>query len=351
MLTGYGRLSCWLGCEFLRRRDTYVDIFPHAGKLSDTVPDAIVRASRCEPKVRRLGLLISYADHVHYLPTELRAIYTMWETDRIPTEFSRELSLADAVLVPSEFCRSLFETYSDNYFVENVGCGVDINTFEYGDWRDPNKLVIGTAGVMSKRKGIEEFLSAARVLANMNDVEFWIKTRDTRYLPPIKQRNVKVFEGDWPDSDMVRFYQSIDYFVLPTRGEGFGLPPIEAACCGTPGYVTNWSGPRDYIGRYIRPIEWTHITRVPEKAFRFTDVGCWALPSVEHLVEIFRELYNVRGKPEESERRRVSAWARGNFAISDVADRIHASLRRLNNERFRPTGRTESGVLVGRAFR
>src|ERR1019366_4544938 len=46
---------------------------------------------------------------------------------------------------------------------------------------------------------------------------------------------------------MPRLYASADCFVLPTRGEGFGLPAIEAGACGLPVITTNYSGQTDFL--------------------------------------------------------------------------------------------------------
>jgi glycosyltransferase involved in cell wall biosynthesis len=59
----------------------------------------------------------------------------------------------------------------------------------------------------------------------------------------------------WPDQDMFWYglyseeiisemYSGFDVFCLPTRGEGFGMPVVEAQACGTPVIVTdNTTGP------------------------------------------------------------------------------------------------------------
>ena len=56
----------------------------------------------------------------------------------------------------------------------------------------------------------------------------------------------------WMHEDLSRhalrgLYDSADAFVLPTRGEGWGLPIVEAMAMAEPVIVTNFSGPTAYI--------------------------------------------------------------------------------------------------------
>ena len=43
------------------------------------------------------------------------------------------------------------------------------------------------------------------------------------------------------EGQMAHLYNCMDVFVLPTAGEGFGIPTIEAMACGTPVAVTNYT--------------------------------------------------------------------------------------------------------------
>ena len=40
--------------------------------------------------------------------------------------------------------------------------------------------------------------------------------------------------GFIPDSEMNKFYNSLDVFILPSKMEGFGIPILEAFACGKP---------------------------------------------------------------------------------------------------------------------
>lgn len=50
--------------------------------------------------------------------------------------------------------------------------------------------------------------------------------------------------GQYTPETLASIYSGFDVFCLPTRGEGFGMPVVEAQACGTPVVVTeNTSGP------------------------------------------------------------------------------------------------------------
>ena len=48
---------------------------------------------------------------------------------------------------------------------------------------------------------------------------------------------------DMPRATLRNLYAAADAFVLPTRGEGWGLPIAEAMAMALPVIATNWSGP------------------------------------------------------------------------------------------------------------
>jgi len=67
---------------------------------------------------------------------------------------------------------------------------------------------------------------------------------------------VHLLHGPMSDKHVAMLYkeQSIKGLISATRGEGFGLPILEAATSGLPVIATSWSGHLDFmeLGKYIK---------------------------------------------------------------------------------------------------
>ena len=68
------------------------------------------------------------------------------------------------------------------------------------------------------------------------------------------------------NAEMNKIYNAMDVFILLSRGEGFGLPILEAQSCGTPVVVTDWTACRELseVG-YKVPI--THREWTPQRSW------------------------------------------------------------------------------------
>lgn len=67
-----------------------------------------------------------------------------------------------------------------------------------------------------------------------------------------------VKSGHVEQRDMASLYRSADAFVLPSRGEGWGRPHVEAMAMGLPVIATNWSGSTEFLrpdASYPLPID------------------------------------------------------------------------------------------------
>jgi len=104
----------------------------------------------------------------------------------------------------------------------------------------------------------------------------------------------------YPAATMGKIYSSMDVLLNPAMGEGFGIPVLEAAACGVPAIVTNFSAMPEVCGA-----GW-HVACRPY----WTGQNSWmATPDVEDIVKAMESCYRMpQGAREQlSEKARVHA--------------------------------------------
>jgi glycosyltransferase involved in cell wall biosynthesis len=102
--------------------------------------------------------------------------------------------------------------------------------------------------------------------------------------------DIILLTGMLPHAQFPRLYASANAFVLPTRGEGWGRPYMEALACGRPVIATRWSGQLDFLNDEnadLIEIEGLRPTRTDIDLEVFAGQR-WAEPSVDHLRQLMR---------------------------------------------------------------
>jgi glycosyltransferase involved in cell wall biosynthesis len=119
--------------------------------------------------------------------------------------------------------------------------------------------------------------------------------------------NVYLIHGNMDESEIAGLYrhESVKALVSLTRGEGYGLPLLEAAASDLPVIATNWSGHLDFLnaGRFI-PVNYTlneiHSSRIDNAIF--VKGSKWAEASEDDFKRKIKKFRNSYGIPQE--------WAR-----------------------------------------
>ena len=95
---------------------------------------------------------------------------------------------------------------------------------------------------------------------------------------------INMIHGLLSPSEMYEIYShpKVKCLISLTRGEGYGLPLMEAASCELPVMATNWSGHLDFLKDFIK-IKYTLVSIPESKADGriFEKNTFWAEPSIE----------------------------------------------------------------------
>jgi len=230
------------------------------------------------------------------------------ETDVCNPAWIDSVNMMDHVIVPSSFTKDVLvktsqstgkeittpihvipESFIDSIFDEDASIDLELDT-------DFNFLLVGqTTGqnADNDRKSIfhtiklfcEEFKgnkSVGLVLKTNNGRDTKIDRQITTNL--LKSVLQQVRTGEYPkvhlvhgtlnDKEIAGLYRhpKMHAFLSMTRGEGFGLPLLEAAASGLTVIATNWSGHLDFmnLGKFIKldfELKEIHPSRVDGRIF------------------------------------------------------------------------------------
>jgi glycosyltransferase involved in cell wall biosynthesis len=210
--------------------------------------------------------------------------FTMFESTRLPESSVLALKYCRAVIVPSEFCANTFQESGVTAPIYIVPLGIDpMRDRRIERCREDRPYTFLWSGTADWRKGWDIVYEAfGRKFGADPRVKLILHFRQA--LPPgwsFGDKNVEVIVGNLSNSQIRNLYQRSDCFVFPSRGEGWGLPPRQAAATGLPVIATDWGG-LDDIDRWGLPLPVQSLA--PARFGGWTDIGEWAQPDVDALV-------------------------------------------------------------------
>jgi glycosyltransferase involved in cell wall biosynthesis len=264
------------------------------------------------------------------VPASSRYVHIQpWEYGSMPTAWYDALhDDCDDVWTHSTYNR---QTYLDAGMpadrVAIVPHGVDTNVFRPDG---PKMRTSGPAfrflfvGGTLARKGIDVLINAyGRAFGARDNVVLMIKdvnttdfyrglTHGDQIRALARKSNVarlEYIDGMFSDDVMAELFRATDCLVLPYRGEGFGMPVLEAMACGVPVIVTGGGATDDFVDENVGwRIPAKHVDLEPGTA-PFPTVGsAWILePDGDSLARILREVFENR---DELRNRSLAAAAR-----------------------------------------
>ncbi|MFM7266696.1 MAG: glycosyltransferase, partial [Cyanobium sp.] len=292
-----------------------------------------------------------------------RVTYTVFESDILPLGWRENLRRSDLVITASDWGADILRRELGDTPVAVVPEGVDPTLLH--QWNRPTDLQpfqphnrhdapleecfrFLAVGKLESRKSYQELVDAFRLaFPDRPDVRLQLRLHNP-FDPDYRQRaealgspdlegRLLVVEGAGgnmtlsPEA-MADLYRGSHAFVFPSKGEGWGLPLIEAISCGTPFVATHYSGPMQYlqtieqsfsrIDHSLVEIEEADFLRyhrfAPERPAR------WAQPDVPCLARRLRQM--VDNWPALREQARANArtihqrfsWAASAETLIDV---------------------------------
>lgn len=288
------------------------------------------RVGMDERTVRRLNLLhlplsrpprfeIGHVRADAYLPVVPGAVRIgrmMFETDRVPSGWVDVCRQLDQVWVPSRFnLRTFQEAGIEPEKLRVIPVGVDTALFR------PDALPVlipGAAGfkflsafAWQQRSGwpilieafVREFTAEEGVClvvqllpgspglpAVRRQLAAYVESLG---IAPEKLPPIIVERERRTPQELAGVYASCNAFVLPTRGEAWGFPFLEAMATGLPVIGTRWGGHLDFMddeNARLIDVEGLEVIGPDVESAHLYAGHRWARPSVVHLRRLMREV-------------------------------------------------------------
>jgi GT2 family glycosyltransferase len=239
--------------------------------------------------------------------------FTMLEVDGLPSNWVQLANKMDEIWTPSQFNLETFRSSGVKRPIHVMALGVNpayfnpaidgfrirgpftfLSMFEWGERKAPEILLKAFNDEFGANEDVVLICKTYNADVTTN-IAGQVKSYD---LSEAGGRIIFSINEVLPGYQIGSIYRSVDCFVLPTRGEGWGLPIMEAMACGLPVIATNWSGPADFMTKdtaYLLDVE--RLKPAEAKCPYYKGFN-WAEPSYEHLRSLMRQVYENRDEAQ-----------------------------------------------------
>jgi glycosyltransferase involved in cell wall biosynthesis len=261
--------------------------------------------------------------------------FTMFETTQIPKYWDKYINEnAERLFVPSLDNKKLFRNCGVKIPIDVVPLGLEPSYWSLTEKVPRKDFVFMISGLLDKRKGADIAIEAFKESFKPHEkVKLLLKSRDGVFdynNIKLDTKRMLLVDQRLSPQGMVELLSMVDCFVFPTRGEGFGLPPLEALATGTPVIVTNAGSTGDtFNSKYMFPIkndgyEPCHYSG----SAHWGDLGEWLNPSVEDCAEKMRYVYEHYDEAMEMAIA-GSKWVKNKYNITNTANLIIKNLDKI----------------------
>ncbi len=305
------------GCDVYARSVSYTMISADMGSMGSLMRDLC-------GKVGTAPINIIHTTPDQYKKYLVEGAYNIghffWETDKVPEVYVEGLNLMNEIWTGSVANKDAIRRggYEGKVFV----CPQAIET-ERNPVDRPYKLLEHSGFTFYSifewidRKNPQQLLKAYwEAFQDDEDVALVIKayfrdfSRENKKMIRNKVQMLKEWSGltkfpktylylDLMDRDHInRLHHSFDCYVSPHRGEGWGVPIVEAMLAGRPVIATGYGGIGEYLpedGAIKLDFEMAPVFGMDHTTLYSRDQN-WADPSHNQLVDAFREMYRNQEK-------------------------------------------------------
>lgn len=197
------------------------------GLDDDDTPDTVTVSELLET----FPLWSGWVKQLHHKNKQL---FTMFETSDVHPDIIEAMKVFDKVIVPFDYLKNILVKHGVKCEVLNWYTSplIRLKPQVIYKKRDQSRLVFLFVGTNDIRKNTSDLTRVFITLLDGTDHMLIVKTNNSQGLPISK--NIKYITHRLTLQELAGLYNICDYVVSFTRGEGVGLPMLEAKYFGKP---------------------------------------------------------------------------------------------------------------------
>lgn len=266
-------------------------------------------------------------------------MFTMYETSKWPPRWIMDIEkYADAVFVPCNWNKEVLLSQGVTKPIHVIPLGYDDEHFKYYERPDqiktPFNFLHYNAG--NERKGYDVVCEA--FLEEFGETDDNVRLI-LKSLPGYYHKNLNKYLGhnkiptpiykEMSRNELYEFSKGCHCFVFPSRGEGFGLTPIEMMATGMPTILTDGHAFKDYHKpEHSYGVGWEPIKAV-YRTHEWMDQGDWANPSIQDTRKQMRHVFE-NWKEAKAKGKKAAQFVKNNFTYNSSIKAMRESINKLS---------------------
>lgn len=299
-------------------------------------------------------------------PNKYHIARVIWETTKLPPDFALNIQACDEIWTASEACKNALiasgitkpifvipEAIDDKFDIDEVKpYTTDLgdsykfySIFEWTERKNPGALL--EAYFKEFQNGENVSLTIKTYVDNFNrdkkeEIDSGIRLVKKRLNLP-KYPKVTLLRKLMDRNQMYRFHKTFDCFVSASRGEGWGIPQMEALFMNKPVISTAYNGIHEYLKQgehaLLVPYKMIPLTANSRNQQWYTPDQEWADIDIEELRKYMRLAF-------ENQDRGIQMgvaggkFVREKFGLSVVGDLMRKRLQAIDDTILYPIDRT-----------
>lgn len=223
---------------------------PHCGITGDDDPDTVTVSELVET-------FPHWPQIVKELPHKNKYLYTMFETTDVHPEIIEKMKVFDKVIVPFDYLKNILVKHgvrceSMNWYTSDL---IRLKPKVIQKETNPKSKIFLYVGTNDKRKNVTTLTKTFAKVSEGTEHILIVKTNkpDGLTLSP----NIKIITDKISLEKLAALYNLCDYVISFSRGEGVGLPMLEADYFGKP-VIAHDRGVFEDIKKFIK-VPWIDL--------------------------------------------------------------------------------------------